>query len=547
MGESVAVSGVAPGTTVVAGAPSPSYCNGGAIAGKAYVFVEPGGGWSAAQPLLPSVALAPSASAAGDLFGVSVAVSVAGDTIVAGAPAQTVGANTRQGAAYVFAKPSAGWTGTPFQAQLTAPDGVANDGFGFEVAMSGDAGTIVVGGTQVQGRPLEAYHAYVFSVPSGGWSGAISPPDTLNTHGGVDHVAISGGTIAVTAFSSTPDSAYVFQTGVAINITTPADRATYTQGQAVTAAYSCSAPAGATVTSCAGPVANGAAIDTGTLGAHTFTVNASDSTGTQVSQSSTYSVVLANTAPPVAPVMSLSASSLSFAAFVGQPSSQTLRITNTGNFALGISSSALRGSFGDFALSSDNCTARTVAAGASCTVLVTFTPFAAGDRSAQITFTDNASGSPHAVALSGTGVLAHLSGRVTYQGSGVSGRVQLCSADGSQCQATDTSGNGDFAFTVTPGGSYSLTAWSSAGYGTLSPILIPSSLPGVVTGLDIALAAPPTIPRGVTVVSPSFGAQTSSTAGPIVYYDEPNQIELARSLFPPNGTVVVTQVALHGA
>jgi fibronectin type 3 domain-containing protein len=44
-----------------------------------------------------------------------------------------------------------------------------------------------------------------------------------------------------------------------------------------------------------------------------------------------------------------------------------------------------------------------VAAGGNCTIEVTFTPAAANSYSATLSITDNASGSPQAVSLSGTG------------------------------------------------------------------------------------------------------------------------------------------------
>jgi titin len=44
-----------------------------------------------------------------------------------------------------------------------------------------------------------------------------------------------------------------------------------------------------------------------------------------------------------------------------------------------------------------------VAAGGNCTIGVTFTPSAAGQRVATLSFTDNASGSPQTVSLTGTG------------------------------------------------------------------------------------------------------------------------------------------------
>jgi IPT/TIG domain len=81
----------------------------------------------------------------------------------------------------------------------------------------------------------------------------------------------------------------------AIVVVSPADGATYAQGQAVTAVYSCTAPAGTSVTSCAGPVANGAPIDTSTLGLHMFTVNAVDGDGGPATKSVSYTVVAAGT------------------------------------------------------------------------------------------------------------------------------------------------------------------------------------------------------------------------------------------------------------
>jgi len=76
-----------------------------------------------------------------------------------------------------------------------------------------------------------------------------------------------------------------------VAIGTPADAATYTQGQAVSASYVCAAAGGATLKSCGGSVANGAPIDTTTLGQHTFTVSAEDSLGGKTSRTATYTVL----------------------------------------------------------------------------------------------------------------------------------------------------------------------------------------------------------------------------------------------------------------
>jgi hypothetical protein len=70
-----------------------------------------------------------------------------------------------------------------------------------------------------------------------------------------------------------------------ISITAPANGATYAQGQVVAAGYSCADPDGpGDVASCSGPVASGAAIDTTTAGAHSFTVNAADKAGNKASK-----------------------------------------------------------------------------------------------------------------------------------------------------------------------------------------------------------------------------------------------------------------------
>ncbi|MGB9184303.1 MAG: hypothetical protein WCB67_09565 [Solirubrobacteraceae bacterium] len=75
------------------------------------------------------------------------------------------------------------------------------------------------------------------------------------------------------------------------SITTPANGATYAQGQTVAANYSCSDPDGAgDVASCSGPVASGHPLDTSTPGAHSFTVSATDQVGNSSSQTVSYTV-----------------------------------------------------------------------------------------------------------------------------------------------------------------------------------------------------------------------------------------------------------------
>ena len=66
----------------------------------------------------------------------------------------------------------------------------------------------------------------------------------------------------------------------------------YARDATVTADYSCADEAGGSgIASCVGTVADGAPVDTSTLGEHTFTVDASDNAGNSTSRSVTYTVV----------------------------------------------------------------------------------------------------------------------------------------------------------------------------------------------------------------------------------------------------------------
>jgi subtilase family serine protease len=82
-----------------------------------------------------------------------------------------------------------------------------------------------------------------------------------------------------------------------VTISTPAPGASYTQGQPVSAAFSCSASALGT-SSCIGPVSDEAAIDTSSVGAHAFTVTGTDADGVAATQTVDYAVV----APPTATI-----------------------------------------------------------------------------------------------------------------------------------------------------------------------------------------------------------------------------------------------------
>ena len=104
------------------------------------------------------------------------------------------------------------------------------------------------------------------------------------------------------------------------------------------------------------------------------------------------------------PTVSLSTSSLTFSQNLGTASAgQPVTLTNSGNAALSIAGIAVTGA-NAAAFAETNTCGVSVAAGSSCTIMVTFTPSFAGSYSAAVSITDNAPGNPQAVNLTGTGV-----------------------------------------------------------------------------------------------------------------------------------------------
>src|ERR1700733_8876662 len=129
----------------------------------------------------------------------------------------------------------------------------------------------------------------------------VSSPGTLAT--GI----VGAHTYTVTATSkdgqtATETISYTVAAAPSAQISTPANGATYSQGQAaVNAAYDCGEGAsGPGLASCAGTVATGQPIDTSTLGAHSFTVTATSLAG----QTATKAVVYTVAAPPSAQINS---------------------------------------------------------------------------------------------------------------------------------------------------------------------------------------------------------------------------------------------------
>ena len=104
-----------------------------------------------------------------------------------------------------------------------------------------------------------------------------------------------------------------------------------------------------------------------------------------------------------APALSLGASRLSFGnvAVGASSAAQTVTLTNSGTATLNFQSIQANA---PFTVSSD-C-GSTLAAGASCTASVRFSPTGTGAASGSLQIRSDASGSPQSVSLSGTGINA---------------------------------------------------------------------------------------------------------------------------------------------
>ncbi len=80
---------------------------------------------------------------------------------------------------------------------------------------------------------------------------------------------------------------------------------------------------------------------------------------------------------------------------------QTITVTNSGDTSTFINSAAVPNTL-DFTVVSDGCSGLTLTPGASCAMSITFNPKASGTRTAALTVTDNAPGSPQTAPLTGT-------------------------------------------------------------------------------------------------------------------------------------------------
>jgi len=247
-------------------------------------------------------------------------------------------------------------------------------------------------------------------------------------------------------------------------------------------------------------------------GSITVTDNASPATQT-ISLSGTGTGALASLAP----------SSLTFAS---QPlgtssSAQTLTLSNPSSVTLAIAGVAMSGDF-----SETNTCGTSLAANASCTISVTFTPTATGSRPGSLTVTDNANPTTQSASLSGTGTApgTNLSpSSLTFPGQmlGTSSSAQgvtLSNPGSATLTISSITASGDFSQTNTCGTSLAANASCTISV-TFTPTATGSRIGSIVvtdnanpTTQSSSLSGTGTVPAAsLSPTSLTFSSQALST------------------------------------
>lgn len=198
------------------------------------------------------------------------------------------------------------------------------------------------------------------------------------------------------------------------------------------------------------------------------------------------------------PGVSLSPTSLTFASQTVNSTSaaQSITLTNNGTASLTISSIIASAQYSD----TTTCGA-SLAAGANCSISVTFAPTATGTQTGTITITDSAAGSPHTATLSGTGTNVTAPAVTLAPTSLAFGNQTINTTSAAQTITLTNSGTASLSLTsIAAGAPYSQTNTCTAsiaagGQCTISVKFAPTatgSQPGTLTITDNASGSPQT-------------------------------------------------------
>jgi sugar lactone lactonase YvrE len=266
---------------------------------------------------------------------------------------------------------------------------------------------------------------------------------------------------------------------------------------------------------CAGSIASGASctiqvtFTPTVVGSASGTITISDNAGTQ-------NVNLAgNGSAPV----SLSSTSLNFGSVAAGDTTSARTVTVTNRLSTALNFSGITASAG-FAVTSNTC-GTGIAAGASCSAGVTFTPAALGPATGVLTFTDSANTSPQTVSLSGTGVapVTLSTGSLSFNTVAVGGTssektVTLTNHQSVALTFTGISASAGFALSSnTCASGVAAGASCSAGV-TFSPTAT-GSITGTLTFTDSAANSPQTVTLTGTGSAPVTVSTSSLSLGTV--------------------------------
>ena len=239
---------------------------------------------------------------------------------------------------------------------------------------------------------------------TGALAATLTVTDNSNGIAGTTHTAALSGTGTANALptvSVSPSSLTFSATAPqAVTVTNTGAVAVSVSGISITgtnaSVFSQSNDCGTSIavgTSCTVSVSFAPGSNSGTLGA---TLNIADNVS-----GSPQTVTLSGTAAPVA---TLAPTALTFteSTLSTTTAAQTVTLTNSGTATMTGIAVSLTGTGATQFGQTNTCNA-TLAAGATCTISITFTPTASGKTTAALSVADNASGSPQTVVLTGNG------------------------------------------------------------------------------------------------------------------------------------------------
>jgi len=341
---------------------------------------------SATQSLTVNVAVTSTGTLTGAVTLQSGTYTSAVVTLVAGAASFTIPAGTlAAGVDTLTVTYTPDLTGSLYYAPATGSASVTVGPTGIQVTVSAPGAAFSVDGTSY--TTLQTFTW----VPGSSHTLATTSPQTAN---GIQQTFVSwsdGGAATHTVSANAAVTSYTASFSTSYLLTIAASPVADGTVSPVTGTYY---PAGTTVNLSATPASGYTFVN------WTGAVANSSTPATTVTLNAPQTVTANFTLTPV-PIVALTPTALTFTSVTGAASAaQTVQLKNTGNAALAVTGVTIAGTNPANFAQTNTC-GTSVAAGASCTISVTFTAATAGTFSAALTLADNAAGS-QTVTLAGT-------------------------------------------------------------------------------------------------------------------------------------------------